>query len=336
MERYNEAKRRLENEKWVAGDKKRARLAELDAQIEPLSRRHDLQRRRQLERQREEEAVALDEVESGKALSAFEDKARPYLAALQFCRDERAPTTKAQSESASLLEEYVVGVEGALPRYQVLPQETCRRCKEPTQLYQAFSVMVCPGCGTSEPFVDAFASTSGGGEDHDQNSFSHKRMHHFSEWLASIQAKESLEVPQAVLDQVMQRLSDERVQPEDVTVHRVRDILKKLKLRRYYEHVQLITCRITGRLPPRMTPEMEEKIKVCFLAASSAFQRHCPPDRKNMISYQLVLLKLCELLGYRDFVPYFMLLKGRDKMTRMEGIWKKICEDLDWTFVASA
>ena len=84
-----------------------------------------------------------------------------------------------------------------------------------------------------------------------------------------------------------------------------------------------------------MTPEQEERIKAYFLAASTAFQRHCPQDRKNMISYQLVLLKLCELLGYTEFTPYFMLLKGRDKLTRMDNIWKRICDELDWDFLPS-
>jgi hypothetical protein len=235
-----------------------------------------------------------------------------------------------------VLEEYIANVEGAVPQFDLQGTDACPDCKEAMHLYQALSVLICSKCGRSKPFLDATASLLAYSDDYDYCSFSYKRINHFSEWLASIQAKETLDIPQSVLDTVMQHLHDQRVQSNnDVTVHKVRDILKKLKLRKYYEHVQLITCKITGREPPRMTPEMEEKIKVCFLAASSSFQRHCPPDRKNMISYQLVLLKLCELLGYHEFVPYFMLLKCREKLSRMCVLWKKICEDLDWTYIPS-
>ena len=276
---------------------------------------------------------------SGQKLASFADAAEQYVEAMRradFCRP-RAPRDALVATSESrVLEEFLVAQEGAAPRFRILPPETCRRCQEPLQLYQAFSVSVCPRCGLAEPYLDAAAAALNGPDEHDHCSFSNKRIHHFSEWLASIQAKENFHVPQDAMEQVMKLLAEERVAPADVTVNRVREALKKLKLRRYYEHSQLITCKLTGLSPPRMSPEMEEKIKVCFLAASTAFQRHCPPDRKNMISYQLVLLKLCELLGCHEFVPYFMLLKGRDKVCRMDVIWRKICEDLDWSFVPSA
>jgi len=120
-------------------------------------------------------------------------------------------------------------------------------------------------------------------------------------------------------------------------VHKVRDILKKLKLRKYYEHVTLITCSITGRPAPKMTPEMEERIKVCFLAASAAFQRHVHAfdNRKNMISYATVTCKLCEFLGYREFLPYFAPLKSREKLAKADQCWRMICADLGWPFVPS-
>ena len=265
------------------------------------------------------------------------ERVRPYIYEYQkqqFCRP--AIGDLGREQSSAVLEEYGVDLEGAVAKFELQGSETCPECREVMHLDQALAVLICSKCGRSKPFLDATASLLAYSDDYEYCSFSYKRINHFSEWLASIQAKETLDIPQSVLDCIMQHLHDQRVQSNgEVTVHKVREILKMLKLRKYYEHVQLITCKITGREPPRMTPEMEEKIKVCFLAASSSFQRHCPPDRKNMISYQLVLLKLCELLGYTEFVPYFMLLKCREKLSRMCVIWKKICEDLDWSYIPS-
>lgn len=343
-DRVREEQRRLESEQFNVREM-RVKLETLKASLQEPVSRHQIHESIETRKRCEELEKYIETVESGQKLEEFNAKTRPYLQAFQkqqFCRaHDRTASSNSQTQRNSCLTnavlcDYVVNVEGGIPKYDIVTQDMCTECKEAMQLYQAFSLLVCPRCGRSKPFLDATASLLAYSDEYDYCSFSYKRINHFSEWLASIQAKETLEVPQSILDTIMQHLHDQRIHDlKEVTVHRVRDILKKLKMRKYYEHVQLITCKITGRNPPRMSPEMEEKIKVCFLAASSSFQRHCPPDRKNMISYQLVLLKLCELLGYTEFVPYFMLLKGRDKLSRMDEIWKKICDDLDWTFIPS-
>lgn len=340
-ERVRGEQRRLENE-WYVVDKRKKELEALRSMTEASCKRHEIREQRKMKRNCDEMQKEIEEIESGKRLRDFNVKAEPYIHEFQkqqFCRppDNSSLQPRGMSEeSSAVINEYNVNIEGGVPKFDIQCQDMCQSCKEPLQLYQAFSVLICPACGQCKDFLDATASLLAYSDDYQHCSFSYKRINHFSEWLASIQAKENLDVPESVLSMIMQQLHDMRItNNEDVTVHKVREILKTLKLRKYYEHVQLITCKITGRAPPRMTPEMEEKIKVCFLAASSAFQRHCPPDRKNMISYQLVLLKLCELLGYHDFVPYFMLLKGKDKLSRMDSIWEKICEDLDWTYIPS-
>lgn len=234
-------------------------------------------------------------------------------------------------------EEYAVAVEGAAPRYDIETRDVCRVCGEPTQLNTTLSILVCVKCGATQPFLDATAALLAYSDDsYDYASFSYKRINHFCEWMAAMQAKETTEIPQSVIDTIMQRLYEERITcSKDITCHKVRAILKSLRLRKYYEHTQLITSKITGQPPPRMTPVQEEKIKLMFMAASSSFQRHCPPDRANFLSYGFVLLKFVELLGYDEFIPYFMLLKGREKLARQDAIWRAIAEDLDWQYIPS-
>ena len=334
-------KQQLEDDRFRA-DEWREKIAAVQRKEALCTKRHQTHQRLELERERQQLEDEYASVRSGQRIDLFNETARPYLHEFQrqqFCRPANAGADAANQSpinTSLVMAEYMINVEGDLPKFDIQGQDACEGCQEAMQLYQAYALLICPRCGRSKEYLDATASLLAYSDDYDYCSFSYKRINHFSEWLASIQAKETLDIPQHIMDMVMERLTDERLTDmQNVTVHKVREILKKLKLRKYYEHVQLITCKLTGRSPPRMTPEMEEKIKVCFLAASAAFQRHCPPDRKNMISYQLVLLKLCELLGYHDFVPYFMLLKGKDKLTRMDVIWKKICEDLDWTYIPS-
>ena len=153
----------------------------------------------------------------------------------QFCRPSDSSTsTKLDTvpeQSQAVLNEYIVNVEQGIPKFDIQSQDLCAECKEPMQLYQAFSVLICPKCGQCKEFLDATASLLAYSDDYDYCSFSYKRINHFSEWLASIQAKENLEVPDAILQTIVQELRKDRITNNDeVTVHKVREILKKQKL----------------------------------------------------------------------------------------------------------
>ena len=43
--------------------------------------------------------------------------------------------------------------------------------------------------------------------------------------------------------------------------------------------------------------------------------------------------KLCELLNEKEFLPYFPMLKDRDKRIEQDEIWKNICKELNWQFI---
>ena len=75
--------------------------------------------------------------------------------------------------------------------------------------------------------------------------------------------------------------------------------------------------------------------RLMFIAVQPAFEKHCPKDRKNFLSYSYCLFKFFQLLGLDDFLDTFTLLKGRDKLAKQDDIFKKICEELDWDFVPS-
>ena len=110
---------------------------------------------------------------------------------------------------------------------------------------------------------------------------------------------------------------------------------KVLKLRKAYEHVAQITCKLTGKKPLRVPHEVEEMCRLMFIAVQPAFEKHCPKDRKNFLSYSYCLFKFFQLLGYDEFLDSFTLLKGRDKLARQDEIFKLICTELDWEFVPS-
>ena len=48
---------------------------------------------------------------------------------------------------------------------------------------------------------------------------------------------------------------------------------------------------------PKLSPYLEDKLKLMFSEIQEPFEKHCPPTRKNFLSYSYVLYKFCELLG---------------------------------------
>ena len=166
--------------------------------------------------------------------------------------------------------------------------------------------------------------------------FAYKRINHFNEWLAQFQAKESTEIPKDVFDLIWIEIKKERItNMANLTTTKVREILKKIRLNKYYEHVPHIINRLNGLPAPIMTRETEEKLRSMFKEIQIPFIKHCPKERKNFLSYSYVLHKFVQLLGYDHYLVNFPLLKSREKLHQQDTIWKEICKDLRWEFIRS-
>lgn len=236
----------------------------------------------------------------------------------------------------TLVNEYLMEVKNEPPKLALNTRDACPLCHDALVLVSSKAIMTCKACGYSIAYLDATMQSMSYSDDVEFSSFSYKRINHFNEWLQQVQAKENFEIPQSTMDAVMNELYRQRItDTKDITPKRVREILKSLRLRKAYEHVAQITCRLTGNKPLRVPAEAEEMCRLMFIAVQPAFEKHCPKDRKNFLSYSYCLFKFFQLLGYDDFLDSFTLLKGRDKLQRQDEIFKLICEELDWDFVPS-
>ena len=177
-------------------------------------------------------------------------------------------------------------------------------------------------------------------------------INHFNEWLQQVQAKESTDIGEDIMQQVMEELYARRITDvADINAKKVREILKSLKLRKTYEHVVQLTSKLTGKPAFTIPPEAEEMCRLMFIAVQPAFDKHCPKDRKNFLSYaycarpaplrvpsaaQCVvarqppllpagLYKFFQLLGYDELLETFSLLKGRDKLQKQDQIFQLMC-----------
>ena len=154
-------------------------------------------------------------------------------------------------------------------------------------------------------------------------------MSHLEDWLRRFQAKENRQIPTEILDKVILEARKERVQDlNTLTEDKVKRYLKKLNLNEYYDNVIGIINRINSRPPFKLTPEIENKIKMMFSQMQEPYEKHKPQNRKNFLSYSYTLHKIFQILGLHEFSKYFPLLKSADKLRQQDEIFKKMVDEL--------
>lgn len=211
----------------------------------------------------------------------------------------------------------------------------CDACGEDMKISINDATVSCPHCGFHKLILMDSDKPSYKDPPREVSYYAYKRINHFNEWLAQFQAKETTEIPEEVFENIQAQLKKERIHASSLNRSKIREILKKLKYNSFYEHVPHILSRLNGHTAPIMDREMEEKLRYLFKEIQPSFQKHCPAERSNFLSYSYVLYKLCELLELDDFLHCFPLLKNRDKLYAQDKIWEKICKDLQWEFIRS-
>ena len=162
--------------------------------------------------------------------------------------------------------------------------------------------------------------------------YAYKRINHFREVIAQFQAKETTQIPEEVLENIKLQIKKERIGLEQITNKRAKEILKRLGYNKYYEHIPFIKDKL-GIKPPIMSPELEDTLCNLFMEIQGPYAKYCPEDRVNFLNYYYTVYKLCELLDQREFLPFFPMLKDREKRIEQDEIWRKICNELDWEFI---
>jgi hypothetical protein len=166
--------------------------------------------------------------------------------------------------------------------------------------------------------------------------FSYKRINHFTEWVNQIQGKETTDIPDEVFDKILLEFKKQKItNMATVTQAKIKELLKKLRINKYYEHSAYIAHRITGIPNPHLSAELEEQLRNMFKEIQVPFFKHSPRNRKNFLSYSYCLHKILQLLGEDKYLKHFPLLKSRMKLYDQEVIWKKICMELNWSFIPS-
>ena len=205
-------------------------------------------------------------------------------------------------------------------------------CKGELIRVENMGVMICNNCSKIIPFLVENEKPSYKEPPKEVCFYAYKRINHFREILAQFQAKETTQIPEQVITDIINQIKKERMEIKDLTNKKAKDILKKLGYNKYYEHIPFIKDKL-GIKPPIMSPELEDTLCNLFLDIQKPYSKNCPDDRVNFLNYYYVLYKMCELLGETQFLPFFPMLKDPVKRIEQDEIWKKICLELKWEFI---
>ena len=214
--------------------------------------------------------------------------------------------------------------------------EICKICKNNMTCLQYDAIIVCNICGYQELLLVEQNRPILKQNTKDTSHFCYKRINHFREWCNQVQGKESTDIPDDIFEKILTEIKKEKITDlKKITYLKMRDILKRLRINKYYEHINYIINRINGIPTPQFSPELEDKLCNMFRSIQAPFLKHCPKDRKNFLSYSYVLYKFFQILGLNEYLKYFPLLKSREKLYIQDQIWKKICIDLNYEIIPS-
>jgi hypothetical protein len=217
----------------------------------------------------------------------------------------------------------------------VYPTDICQFCHKGEMIpIDSEGIMVCNQCAKQVVFLIDNEKPSYKEPPKEACFYAYKRINHFREILAQFQAKETTCIPDNVLESIKQQIKKERIEISQFTDKKAKEIMKKLGFNKYYEHIPFIKDKL-GIKPPVMTPDLEDRLCNLFMEIQGPYAKFCPDDRVNFLNYYYTVYKLCELLGRREFLPFFPMLKDREKRIEQDQIWKKICIELNWEFIAT-
>ena len=215
----------------------------------------------------------------------------------------------------------------------VKPTDVCQYCSKGEMIpMEDEGIMVCNLCAKMVTYLLENDKPSYKEPPNEVSFYAYKRINHFKEILAQFQGKETTQIPPEVIDNIKLQIKKERFELDEITNSKTKEILKKLGYNKYYEHIQFIKDKL-GIKPPIMSPELECTMCNLFMELQAPYSKFCPGDRVNFLNYYYTAYKLCELLGETQYLEFFPMLKDRDKRIEQDNIWKKICEELDWSFI---
>ena len=273
--------------------------------------------------------------EGGIAVQAPTNKTKLVNSFFKIKEEPVEDDSTAKNENNNIVQKYLSNIDDGFLDVNAFVYQTdiCQVCYKGELIpLEDEGIMLCNSCSRSIPYLIENEKPSYKEPPKEVCFYAYKRINHFKEILAQFQGKETTQIPPDVIENIKMQIKKQRIDLNQITNAKTKEILKNLGYNKYYEHIPFIKDKL-GIKPPIMSPELEETLCNLFVELQAPYSKYCPDDRVNFLNYYYTAYKLCELLGEEGYLEHFPMLKDPEKRMEQDEIWKKICLDLDWEYI---
>jgi hypothetical protein len=160
----------------------------------------------------------------------------------------------------SLLQTYLVNIESSFvdQSQYYTKKNVCKYCTNGEMIaMEDEGIMLCNVCSVISKYLIENEKPSYREPPKEVCFYAYKKINHFKEILAQFQGKESTNIPFEVIQNIKSQIKKERLDIKTICNKKIKEVLKKLKYNKYYEHIPFIKDKL-GVRPPIMTSELEE------------------------------------------------------------------------------
>jgi len=252
-----------------------------------------------------------------------------------FFKIKQPETNEGENVTKNIVYKYLCNVDESFldANNDTTDSDLCKNCGLGEMIpIEEDGALICNSCFKNAPYLIENEKPSYKEPPKEACYYAYKKINHFKEILSQFQGKETTQISPEVIENIKNQIKKERIQIDELTYTKTKEILKKLGYNKYYEHIQFIKNKL-GVTPPTFTPELEDTMCNLFNELLAPYFKYCPIDRINFLNYHYVLYKLCESLGEHKYQKDIPMLKDREKIIEQDAIWKLMCSELNWKFV---
>jgi len=150
------------------------------------------------------------------------------------------------SQSKKMYQEYWRNVnrEFTNPHDYIMSCDLCMACSKGEMVPQdEEGIMICNNmmCGQFITYIVDSSKPNNKDPPNEVSYTAYIRLNHFKEILSQFQAKETTQIPEEVIEAIRSRIKKERITDMKlINYDKMREILRKLGLNKYFEHIQYI------------------------------------------------------------------------------------------------
>lgn len=212
--------------------------------------------------------------------------------------------------------------------------EICSYCNVPVMRDTRVQMNICPKCRTWTSYADDTTAAMLYPDESENVPVKYFRGGHFSEQLTKVMGKEQFHVDQATKDKIGKGLVETGVRdPREITQVEVLVVARAKNLRSCYDHAVSLASMFSGIPPTQLQSYQMIIVRMCYRALQKPFDEMADSEQQNFFPTKFVMHKICQIFQWRELFPLFPLLRSKEKVRKMDDLWRKHMEKIGWPFV---